>query len=364
MTEMLKRALEMLDETILCASNIFIVGHNEPDYDAIASALGLAKICQTLEKKVYIIVDDDDIVLEPGVKRIIDTEKHNYNIIKQKELMKLKNKDSLLITVDVNKKNKISVQKCLNDFRDILIIDHHKEDENTIKTNKKIIDLHVSSTSETICELLNIYKIKFDKSLASYLLAGIILDTQRYIKNTSSRTYDIAKKLVNKGADTEYVNSLFCLEYNTDKEISLLIHTNENTKFQKYDYTCFDEYNLPLFNEYNVSFTINRDNPNKIYKSIVLAKAADKMITYSNIDAAFVLGYINEKTVSISARSSGKIDVGEIMHHMNGGGNIQNAATRIEKCEDIFKLEKELIEKTEWGINLEPNDDVKKLIKK
>jgi len=52
------------------------------------------------------------------------------------------------------------------------------------------------------------------------------------------------------------------------------------------------------------------------------------------------------------------------MHHMNGGGNIQNAATRIEKCEDIFKLEKELIEKTEWGINLEPNDDVKKLIKK
>lgn len=354
MADIVRKFREVLQNTIQDASNVFIVGHNNPDYDAIASALGLSVLCESLGKTPYIIVEDADIDLEPGVKKIIDDNKEKYNIIKINEFKKLKDKNSILITTDVNKENLISVTDYLSDFKDIVILDHHKEDDKTIKAGKKLIDPQISSASEIVARMLNAAKVKYDENIASYLLAGIILDTNRYIKNTSAPTHDIAEKLIRKGASTNYVNSLFLKEFDEEGKVSMLIYPEGHTLLQKYIYS--------YFNEYNVSFTINRTAPNTIYKKIDIAKAADKMLKFK-VDASFIIGYIDENVVSISARSKSKIDVGEIMSNMGGGGNSQNAATRIE-AKDIFDIEKELMNQVELSINKEEDyDNPKKMIK-
>ena len=363
MSNSMKNIIDTLERIISESSKIFIVGHNELDYDAIASMVGISELCNLLEKENYIVINDKDIDLEPGVKQIIDKETSRRNIITLEQFELLKDKNSSLITTDVNNKYIIPVKDYLDDFKNILVIDHHGESENSIKTNDMYIDEKSSSASEIVAELLNLCKIKYNQDIASYLLAGIRLDTKRFKKNTTAKTYDIAKKLIHRGANIEYVDDLFSSEFDVDKEISLLIHNNDNTKFYRYGDESLDEESL-LFKGYNVSFTLNRNNPDQIYKKVILAQAADKMLNFRTTDAAFVIGYTAPNVISVSARSKGRIDVGEIMRHMQGGGNVQNAATKIENM-NIFDLEKELTQQVEWGINIDkPKEKIMKIERK
>ena len=61
-----------LETEIRRSSNVFIIGHNNPDFDSIGSAVGLYTLARNYRKKAYIIVNDDATEIEPGVKRIID----------------------------------------------------------------------------------------------------------------------------------------------------------------------------------------------------------------------------------------------------------------------------------------------------
>ena len=56
MSNKLKMLRETLVKNITDASQVFIVGHNTPDYDAIGSALGVATLSKELNKKAYIII--------------------------------------------------------------------------------------------------------------------------------------------------------------------------------------------------------------------------------------------------------------------------------------------------------------------
>lgn len=347
MGEMLKRLKEMLEENIEASSKVFIVGHNDPDYDCIGSALGISALSKNMGKETYIIVDEDDIEIDPGVKKILDESKEKHNIINLEEFEDLVDDNSLLITADVNKKYLVSVREDLDKFKRIVVIDHHQEDEKTIETPNKIIDPKASSVSEIIAQVLQMAKIKYDQEIANYLLAGIVLDTKRYIKNTTRKTFEVTERLMRNGADSDYVNSLFLTEFDEDGRIQLLIHTPGNTNLQEYA-------QISLFDTRNVTFTINREKPKEIYRKVDIAKAADKMLKYRIADASFVLAHVKEGVVSISARSRSDIDVGQIMKHMeNGGGNSENAGGRVES-DDIFAVEKELMQQIQWGLPLEP----------
>ena len=84
-----------------------------------------------------------------------------------------------------------------------------------------------------------------------------------------------------------------------------------------------------------------------------LAKAADKMLKFNGIDASFALGYLEDGNVHISARSNKRVNVGAIMSELSGGGNIQNAGSRVVS-DDIFEVERQLAEKIPIGI---PDDE-------
>ena len=90
MGKSIKSLKDMFVDISTTSSKIFIVGHDEPDYDAIASAIGLSELCQNYGIDSYLIVDDNDIELEPGVKQIIDKEKERCNIINIEEFEELK----------------------------------------------------------------------------------------------------------------------------------------------------------------------------------------------------------------------------------------------------------------------------------
>ena len=104
MSDSAKKLKELLEKSICNASKVFIVGHNAPDYDSIGSALALSVIAKNYGKNVYIIVNDNDIGLDPGIKKILDENKKKHNIISLDECHTLIYEQSLLIATDVNKR--------------------------------------------------------------------------------------------------------------------------------------------------------------------------------------------------------------------------------------------------------------------
>ncbi|MBQ6841567.1 MAG: DHH family phosphoesterase [Bacilli bacterium] len=162
----------VLEDSVLNASQVFVVAHDNPDLDAIASALGIYYIVRSKFKKpCYIIVNDQADKLEPGVKKVIDKEKGIIPFINLKKYLELKGDNDLLVTTDVNKVNRVSVGEHLANFNDVVLIDHHGEDEHTISTDKKFITCGVSSASEIVTKLFGEFRSSIEESLATYLLA-------------------------------------------------------------------------------------------------------------------------------------------------------------------------------------------------
>lgn len=337
-----KNFKNVVESEIKKSSGVFIIGHNGPDFDSIGACIGLYVLARNYHKKAYIIVNDLDTAIEPGVKRIIDENKDKFVFINNEQFLKLKNAKSLLITTDVNKDYLVSVKDYLDEMNSIIIIDHHGEDEHTIKTDKKFILRDASSACEIVGRLLSSLKIKYSSEVANFLLAGISLDTKRFKQNTTSKTHDIAEKLIDKGADIDYVNNLFLEEFESFCRISNLIING----------TTIKKYSDDLLSPIQVSFTLDRNHPKEIYSKEDYAKAADKMMKFEGVDAAFALGLVEEDVIHISARSGKKVNVGRIMQAMEGqcGGTNQAAGGRVNES-DIFKVEEELMDKVTLGIS-------------
>lgn len=298
-----------LEEKIEECEQVFIVPHKGVDLDAIASSIAMSYIVRKLGKRVYIILDEDPMKIEPGVKMIIDEAISNISLITLDKYVKLCSDNDLLITCDVNKNYLVCCQNELSKFKDIVVIDHHNQDENTIDTNTKLILPEYSSASEIMFELLRLFKIKPDSFLASYLLAGIYLDTNRFTKNASCNTMNTVALLSKCGADICKVNKYFEEDFYSDRRVQDLVSKSE-------------------FYSYTIALCAG-DNKTRYLKE-ELAKAADYLLRYRNVDASFAVGYTDDDVISISARSKGNINVGQIMQELKGGGHASSGAARLE----------------------------------
>lgn len=331
----IKKLREILETAIKNSSNVFIVGHNNVDLDSIGSSMGLARLVKEYNKEAYIIVDDLEYNIQSSIISVMDSVKDDYKFIKKKEAEKIVNDRSLLLLTDVNKKNMFSVGDMLDRFGDIVVIDHHTENEDSVITPYKFIDLGVSSASEVVARVLNASKIKYDENIANALLAGIELDTKRFRYNTSPKTHDTAEKLINNGANDDKVSDLFLEDFDDFCTVSNLIING--TLIYKYSKTL------------GVSFTLNRNAPKQIYNIEDYAKAACKMFSFKGVDAAFTLGYVSEDEIHVSARGNGRVDVSKVMMKLGGGGNATCAGGKI-LSKDIFEIEQELMDSVKYGV--------------
>ena len=336
----LKELRNRLENEIKKSSHVYIIGHNEPDLDAIGSAIGLYTLVNYYKKPASIIIDDEESKLDSSVKRVIDDCCGKYRFIDKKTALEKVNSSSLLILTDVNKTTMISIGDSIDKFRKRIIIDHHNENNDTVKTQDKYITLNVSSASEIVASILNMSKVPYDSSVANYLLAGINLDTKRFKQNVTEDTHDTAEKLLHQGADIDYVNSLFLEEFESFCRISNLIING----------TVIRKYSDSLLAPIQVSFTIDRNNPKNNYSKEDCAKAADRMLKFRGVDASFVLAYTDEDIVHISGRGTQRVNVGKIMERVHGGGNRQCAGARI-KTDNIYSLENELMENVHAGLS-------------
>ena len=308
----------ILIKKIFFSNNIFVVGHNDLDLDAIGAIIGINLIAEKYMKKIYTIIDDE--YLESGVEKVLARIHQDLKIITSEEATDKITKNSLLIVVDTNKEKLISLQDKINLFKDIIIIDHHRTNEDTIKTKYKFIFDDASSTCEIITELVKSLKIKLSPVYATSLFAGIVLDTNNFTLKANAKTFYYAYFLLTNGAEVGEV------QYLLKQDMPRFI------KNQKV---------LANTNYVNDNIVISKGSKDEIYRKEDLAKVADSLLQFNEIETSFVIGLIDKDEIGISARSTGLTNVGKIMEKLGGGGSKTEAATRIA-TNDIDEVEKKL----------------------
>lgn len=311
-----------LESKILASKNVVILPHNRIDFDAFASAVGISLIATKLQKTSSIIIDDPTYNLDSSIKNVIDFAKKKFNIINREKYAKIVDKDDLFVLTDVNKRDLICLKDELKEVSDdnIIIIDHHDEGQTTINSNCKYINTNSSSASEMMVKLLNLFKIKYSTEVANYLLAGIYLDTNKLTKNTTPDTFKIIAKLMENGASNSVIDNWFTEDFESHKRVLELV-------------------SKAVIYKYSVAVVLGENTSE--YTREELAKVADHLLRYG-VDAAFAVGNIEENLISISARSKERINVGDIMKELDGGGNRYSAATKIAD-KDIDEVGKQLI---------------------
>ena len=299
---------EKLTELIKDANQVYITAHKNPDYDAIASLGAMALICKKLKKAPYIVLDKDDYEeLNDEEAKMLEKIKEKFVVINMDDYESNKVDNSLLITVDVNKTFMTAFKNKYKDFKNILIVDHHKEDEDTIKTkNKLILDDLASSCSEILYYLLQQYRITpSDVDYYTFLLAGIYLDTNQCAKNMFPSTHECISELIEKGAEKMKVERIFAPDFESDRRVQRLV---DDTKWL------------------TLRFAIGIGNEEEYTKEEV-AQAADYALKYV-CEAAIYLGKDKDGKYNVSARSNrGNVDIAYLMHELNnGGGNDVSAS--------------------------------------
>ena len=93
----------------------------------------------------------------------------------------------------------------------------------------------------------------------------------------------------------------------------------------------------------NKNIAIASGVENELYRREDLAKVADTLLLFNNIETSFVIANLEKNEIGISGRSLKSLNVGEIMSKIGGGGNEFEGASKILN-KKIKEVKRELID--------------------
>lgn len=191
------RLLQMVAE----AEKIIIIGHQNPDGDAVGAVLGMAAWLRTKGKSPFMVLPDaypDFLQWMPLACEIKRYDKH------PEDIEKAFSEAQLLICVDFNEFGRLSnLETVASNFAGKIIhIDHHLNPQ--IKADLAISMPAASSTCELVFKL--IWQLgdfdSMDRFFYVPVFTGIMTDTGGFeYPNTTPETFTIVSELLKKGVD-------------------------------------------------------------------------------------------------------------------------------------------------------------------
>ena len=301
---------KMLEEQLKNHEKIVFMTHKRPDLDGMGSALAFYKIVKLMNKEACIVAPKEMVnkSLNKALKLLADDGmilpfKYEKNIIGSKD------EKSLLIVLDTQKPELVESAKMLENFEDIIVIDHHSPCMSKIKSTVcEFCDSTKSSVIEIMTEFLIYQGIKLDRTMLTMMLAGLEVDTNGFNLKMTARTFEIAAYLTKEGAD--FVLKQKILKESREEMIKRYEYIKNSVKILPHAFLCVMD--------------------DKIHGNVELALLAKEILKFEDVEVAFAVGYLASDIIGISARSMGNIDVGRLMNKLGGGGHQADAATQIK----------------------------------
>jgi c-di-AMP phosphodiesterase-like protein len=293
------------------SSNVYIMGHSNPDIDSLGAAIGIYSVVKGLGKEGHIILDKINSGIENAVERIRKRDLYDKIFISKDRCMSTYDKNSLLILVDVNSKEYVQDKDILDGIGKLVIIDHHRKSIDAIEgALLSYIEPYASSTCELVTEMLQYMLDNPKKHIgpleAEMMMAGIYVDTKNFYFKTGVRTFEAAAYLRQLGADIIDVKKMFA--------------GHLETYLKKAEIMSAAEVN----NDIAIAIC-----PPDIKDNILAAQVADELLNITGVQASFVLAKIDNE-VFMSGRSFGDINVQVILEELGGGGHMTIAGAKIK----------------------------------
>ncbi len=314
---------QALENLIKKSKKVMIMGHMNPDMDCVGASLGVYRLAKTLEKNAYIVMDTKTPALEAFRKSIEKDEEYEDVIINKEVALENVEEDTLLVVVDTHKLNYVESTELLEKVKEVVIIDHHRRSADFIESATLTFqEVYASSAAELVTELIQYVEeeIELKTIEAESLYAGIMMDTKNFTYKTGVRTFEAAAYLRKCGVDIIRVKKWFQSNLESFNRIAEIVGKAEIV---------------------NDTIAISTYEGEAKDVNVVCAKAADELLTISEITASFVIGQLEDK-VCISGRSIGDINVQIILEKLGGGGHITLAGAQVEDM-TIEETKQELI---------------------
>lgn len=311
---MIDRQIEALKALLKTPKNIIVIGHRNPDGDAIGSSMGWAMFLEYLGHKVEVVMPNE----YPDFLNWVPQQENIVLYSKEKERVReLIQESDLIFTLDFNHLSRVG-----NDFQEDLeaaeksfvMIDHHQQPDDYAEI--MISDADYGSTAELVYDCIDKmeYTGLINKEIASCLYLGIMTDTGSFkFSSTTARTHYVTANLIENGAESSKIQqqTFDSNSYSSIKLLGLAMQNLEYLPELKTAYIHLSHEELDG-NNFKKGDTEGFVNYGLSIKDVVLA-AIFKEDLIQNI-------------VKISFRSKGDFDVNQFARKYFDGGGHKNAA--------------------------------------
>ena len=310
---MILKGIEELKTFLENPRNIVVVGHRNPDGDAMGSTLALSKYLQKKGHTATVVVPNE----YPEFLHWLPGSEATYRFDWQNSQSQraIQNSD-IIFLLDFNALHRVgydmqnTLEKYPNDFA---MIDHHQQpDEVTYMYS----DTEICSTCQMVYQFIEMMHdvALIDADIATCLYTGIMTDTGSFrFRSTTSKTHRIIADLIDKGAQNDRIhNNVY--DANSYGRLLLLGQSLSN---------------LQILPEYKTAFITLTDKEKKQFdfqkgdtEGVVNYALSLKGIIF----AAIFIEDKEQNIIKMSLRSKGTFSVNQFArNHFEGGGH-DNAA--------------------------------------
>lgn len=322
---------QALKEIIFARDIVFIMGHKMGDPDSFGAALGIYRICKTLERKAYIVLNEKTTSILQAMSLFENNPEYDMSvIIDSQRAIDMVTDNAALVVVDVNQPSRTECPELLKLCKSIVVLDHHRVGKDVIENaTLSYVETYASSACEMVSEILQYIgeNVKIRPEEADAIYGGMVVDTNNFVSKAGVRTFEAAAFLRRCGADVTRVRKLFREDVTEFKAKANVVSSAEIYRDSYAISTCPSE---------------GLRSP-----TIVGAQAANELLDIEGVKASFVLTLYQGK-IYVSARSIDDVNVQVIMEKLGGGGHMNMAGCQIKEIsmEEAINVIKKTIDET------------------
>ena len=310
---MILKGFEALQSFLEKPKNIVVIGHRNPDGDAMGSTLALAQYLTKKGHTATVVVPNE----YPQFLHWLPGSDNAYRFDWQNSQSQraIKNSD-LIFLLDFNALHRVGsdMQKTLEAYpNDFAMIDHHQQPDEVAYMYS---DTEVCSTCQMVYQFIEMNNdlALIDTDIATCLYTGIMTDTGSFrFRSTTSTTHRIIADLIDKGAQNDAIHNKV-YDANSYNRLLLLGQALSNMQIMGEYNTAF----ITLTTEEKKRFDFQKGDTEGIVNYALSIKGI--------IFAAIFIEDAEQNLVKISFRSKGDFSVNQFSrNHFEGGGH-DNAA--------------------------------------
>lgn len=306
------------------AKKIGITGHIRPDGDCIGATLALY---QYLIK----LLPESEVVVHLERPAVIFKNIKGYEFIQVESVEDIEY--DIFFVLDTGKDRIGQAKKYFDKAKKTINIDHHISNKGSCDIN--YIKPNVSSASEMIYEILE--EDKIDSQIAEAIYIGMIHDTGVFqYSNTTSRTLEIASKLISFGFDFSNIIDTTFYE-KTFEQTKILGHALLKSE-RLLEGKCV------------VSVITQKDFILYQIGAKDLDGIVNQLAKIKGVACAIFMYEMEKNQYKVSMRSSSEVNVSQIASFFGGGGHVKAAGCTLKGTSSqiveqlITKIQSELKE--------------------